>query len=115
MNKNIRFLFSTILLTSTACSTMSESLRLGGGIGALGGAAATYASQSSGGQTPSFGNVALGASIGMGIGLLSSYIVHRKVEEDRQSFFTNQIDMHFGDLPPSPFVIPQATQKKGSK
>jgi hypothetical protein len=84
-------------------------------MGALSGAAATYAAHASTGAEPSFENVALGAGIGLGVGLLTSYITHRQVEDDRQSYLSQQTEMHFGDLPPSPFITPKMTPKKGGR
>jgi len=93
---------------------MNESLQLGAGMGAATGAAASYAGHRSTGQSPSFENVALGAGIGIGVGLLTSYFTHKQVEEDRELYRSNQTEMHFGDLPPSPFLTPNFNTK-GSK
>lgn len=110
-----RYLFSTIALVTTSCATMNESLQLGAGLGAMSGAAATYAAERSTGHEPPFENVALGAGIGLAVGLITSHIVHRSVEERRQSFQADQTEMHFGDLPPSPFIVPKMTPKKGER
>ena len=104
---------STCLLLTTACSTMNESLQLGAGMGAATGAAASYTVHQTNGHSPSFENVALDASIGMGVGLLTSYFTHKRVEEDRELYRSDQIEMHFGDLPPSPFVTPNYLKKGG--
>ena len=106
-------LIGTMLLL-TSCATLTDSLKLGAGLGAAAGAAATYAAQSSSGQSPPFQNVAVGAGIGLGLGLLTSYVVHRSVESVRQSYQSDQTEMHFGDLPPSPFIMPKITNKKGA-
>ena len=113
MEKRSRILLSMSLLLTCSCSTLSDSLKLGAGLGAMTGAAATYTAHSTSGQQPAFGDVALGAGIGMGIGLLTSYVVHRQVESDRSSAQNDGTQMFFGDLPPSPFIVPQP--KKGSK
>ena len=108
-----RLCISTLLLFTTSCATMSDSLKLGAGMGAGLGAAATYAAYSTTGREASLGDVALGAGIGLGVGLLTSYVVHRQVDNERQSNQAEVTEMHFGDLPPSPFVIPKALNKKG--
>ncbi len=113
MNK-VYFL-STILLMNSACTTMNESLQLGAGLGAITGAGAIYTAQKSAGGPSNGEDVALGAGIGLAAGLLTSYIVHRQVEDHRQSFQYEQTEMHFGDLPPSPFIMPSLKSKKGGK
>lgn len=113
MEKQNRLLITLSLLLTCSCSTLSDSLKLGAGLGAMTGAAATYTAHSTSGQQPAFGDVALGAGIGMGVGLLTSYIVHKQVESDRSSAQADGTQMFFGDLPPSPFIVPQS--KKGAK
>ena len=49
------------------------------------GAAATFAGYSAGGKPPSVGTVAVCAGIGAAVGLLTSYLIHKNVEEDRTS------------------------------
>lgn len=107
------YLLPTIALTLNACSTMNESLQLGAGMGALSGAAATYAAESSTGNRPSTDNIATGAAIGIGLGLITSYFAHRSVEDQRKSQLSDQTEMYFGDLPPSPFIVPK--MKKGGR
>jgi hypothetical protein len=113
MNKSMNILIFAFLLITTSCSTMNESLQLGAGMGAATGAAATYTAHATTGQSPSLENVALGAGVGLGIGLLTSYLTHKKVEEGREDIRANRTEMHFGDLPPSPFMIPK--KLKGRK
>lgn len=112
MRNAYTLLLSTTLLFTSACSTMNESLQLGAGMGAATGAAATYAGQHSAGKHKGQ-DVALGTAIGLGVGLITSYFTHKGVEKDRESYRSNQIEMHFGDLPPSPFLIPQYKKKGG--
>lgn len=107
-------LLSPIMALTVSCTTLDQSFRLGAGTGALTGAAATYASHSSNGTNPSIEEVALGASIGLGLGLITSYFVHQHVVEDREEM-SRQTEIYFGDLPPSPFVIPQPKLKKGGR
>lgn len=95
---------------------MSESLELGGGMGALAGATSTFAAHKSvNGESPGFGSVALGAGIGMAAGLLTSYFVHKNVDEKRASIQGERTEMIFGDLPPSPFLVPKVPFKKGGR
>lgn len=109
-----KLVFSALLLCTTACSTMSESLQFGSGVGAMTGGIATYAGHKRAGHLASAEELALGASIGLGVGLLASYLTHKNTVEDRSSYQSDQTVMHFGDLPPSPFILP-STKKKGAK
>lgn len=103
---------STMAMLTSGCSTLDQSFRLGAATGALAGAAATYAAGRATGGEPKFEDVGIGASIGLGIGLLTSYFVHQSVVEDRESAM-RQTEIYFGDLPPSPFVIPGANKRGG--
>lgn len=96
-----------------ACSTLGESLQLGATLGTVGGAAAVYSAEKSMGGTPTLESVGSGAAIGLGVGLLSSYIVHKSTQDSRASE-SPLPELYFGDLPPSPFVYPK-TLKKGGK
>ncbi len=100
-------------LALIGCSTMNESLQFGAGIGALVGASATYTAESIIGKS-STDNVLKGAAIGVGLGLITSYFVHRSVEDERKSL-PDQTEMYFGDLPPSPFIVPKIKSKKGGR
>lgn len=93
-----------------SCSTLNESMQLGASIGTVGGAAATYVSQSSKGEKPSFENVATGAGIGLVVGLITSYVTHKNVKQANGEPDGNT-EMYFGDLPPSPFVFPKQNNK----
>lgn len=99
---------------TASCTTLDQSFRLGATTGALTGAAATYAAHSLNGRNPSLEEVGLGATIGLGLGLITSYFVHQQVVEDREEM-TKQTEIYFGDLPPSPFMIPQLKLKKGGR
>src|SRR5579885_1952050 len=87
----------------SSCASLNESMTLGAGIGAVGGGLATYAAQATapGGET-SAENIFLGAGVGMAAGLITSYFTHKEVEKRRAACVADQIDMQFGDLPPSP-------------
>lgn len=98
----------------SGCSTLDQSLELGAGMGTLAGGVATYGAYSAGGQTPSLQTMALGTSIGAILGLATAYFTYQSVSEDRKSCEADQIEMHFGDLPPSPFMVPKPQLKKGS-
>ncbi len=107
-------LMSPIMALSVSCTTLDQSFRLGAATGALTGAAATYAGQSASGRQPTLEEVGIGASIGLGLGLITSYFVHEQVTKDRDEAI-KQTEIYFGDLPPSPFVIPQPKFKKGGR
>jgi len=107
----VLFLSLMAMLTS-GCSTLDQSFRLGAATGALAGAAATYAAGRVSGGQPTFEDVGVGASIGLGIGLVTSYFVHQSVVEDRESA-SRQTEIYFGDLPPSPFIIPGSSKRGG--
>ena len=72
--RNVFFL-SPIVALSVSCSTLDQSFRLGAATGALTGAAATYAAGSTSGHQPSLEEVGIGASIGLGLGLITSYFM----------------------------------------
>ncbi len=113
MYRMVSFLVASALFCN-ACSTLDQSFRLGGTVGALSGAAATYAAGSAAGTPPTLQDVGVGASIGFGIGLITAYFVHEEVAADRDDN-TRQTEIYFGDLPPSPFVLPRTPNKKGSR
>ena len=108
------FFLSPIVALCVSCTTLDQSFRLGSATGALTGAAATYAAGSTSGQQPTLEEVGIGASIGIGLGLITSYFVHQSVVSDREEF-SKQTEIYFGDLPPSPFVIPDPIKKKGGR
>lgn len=112
--KKVIFL-STFVLLTTGCSTLNESLQLGSILGATAGAGASFAGHSSAGKSPTLNSVSLGVGIGAAVGLLTSYFVHKKVEEEREGYELDQIDMNFGDLPPSPFTTPKGLKKGVSR
>lgn len=113
MRTSYKIIFSTILLSTTACSTLNESVKLGATIGAATGAAATYSGFDSAGERPPSEKMILGTAIGLTLGVITSYYTHKNIEEKRQSIFEERSEMYFGDLPPSPFIVPQSHKKRG--
>lgn len=103
---------TTVAMLTSGCSTLDQSFRLGAATGAMVGAAATYAAGRAAGGEPKLEDVGIGASIGLGIGLLTSYFVHQSVAEDRQAAM-RQTEIYFGDLPPSPFILPNSNKSGG--
>ena len=109
---------SIVLLATglSSCASLNESMTLGAGIGAAAGGIATYMAQRTApGASVSADNILLGAGIGMAAGLVTSYFTHKEVEATRAACVADQIDMQFGDLPPSPFVFPKKLPKKGGQ
>lgn len=98
---------------ATGCSTMNESLQFGAGMGFATGALATYGAHSAAGNRANLEQVATSAGIGLGLGLLAAYLTHNHVQEERERSSDSQTELHFGDLPPSPFLIPKASKKGG--
>ena len=113
MNRKILSLLLGIGMSG--CSTLDQSLQLGGSLGAASGAAATLGGFAAAGKPASFESVAIGAGVGAIVGLAASYFTHKNIESDRKACEADQIEMHFGDLPPSPFVVPKPQTKKGSR
>ena len=105
MRNIYRVALSCALLSTTACSTMNKSVELGGLLGAASGAAAISAGEHSAGINPKSNDVNSGALVGLGLGILTSYIIYNGVEQERNNG-NSQTQMYFGDLPPSPFVFP---------
>jgi hypothetical protein len=112
----MKLLVSALMAASIcSCASLNESLSLGGSLGATAGGLATYTAQATSGGSVSAENVLLGAGIGMAAGLVTSYFTHKQVEERRASCMADQIDMHFGDLPPSPFIFKKTLPKQGGR
>ena len=57
----------------------------------------------------------MGEGIGLAVGLITSFIIHREVEDPRSNTQGDLFEMNFGDLPPSPFVVPKLNLKRGMK
>ncbi len=108
------FFMSIAVAHLVSCTTLDQSFRLGAITGALTGASATHAGHSAANTTPASQDVVMGAGIGLALGLFTSYFIHQQVLEDRDEM-SRQTEIYFGDLPPSPFLIPQPKTKKGSR
>ena len=114
------WIFPFLVMSISGCATRTRSLILGGAGGvAIGGytGSAIYSGPNRQIQTR---NTLLGAGIGLGVGLLTSYLLHVQVE-DRLSGQRYEEDerLRFGDLPPNPFNpanqrFIQTHQKKGT-
>jgi hypothetical protein len=113
----MKYRFYCLLLGALlgGCATLEQSLELGAGMGAATGTAATLGGYSVSGRSAPIESAAIGAGIGVVLGLATSYFTHKSIESDRKSCEADQIEMHFGDLPPSPFVVPKPQTKKGSR
>lgn len=98
-------------ISLASCATMKDSLTLGTGIGAAAGGAAAFAGLSAAGQPMSVEQLALGMGIGAGIGAITSYFTHKETEASWRNTYSRDIDMHFGDLPPNPFVVPRGGRR----
>lgn len=110
MRGKLPILFIPLL---TSCTTLDQSFQLGAATGALTGATTSLIANSGNGKTAEPETVAIGAAVGLGLGLFVSYFIHEQVVRDREDA-APCADIYFGDLPPSPFVIPQQNRKKGS-
>jgi hypothetical protein len=108
-------ILSTCLLSLTACTTLSESMRLGAGVGALTGIATVTTASNLAEKNVSEDQKLHAASVGIALGLLTSFLLHKNIEEKRESFFQSGPEIHFGDLPPSPFIMTPNRKKKGGK
>lgn len=113
MFRNI--VFSTCLLSLTACSTLNESMQLGAGIGPLTGIAVVSAAGDMAGKNPTDDQKLTAASAGIALGLLTSYLIHKNIEEKRDDLLQMGPELHFGDLPPSPFIMTPMKKKKGGR
>lgn len=91
-------------LSLSACSSLPRSLTLGGAGGLAVGAYAGSAVYSGPRNQIQTRNTLMGAGIGLGVGLLTSYLLHDHVQgrvNDIEA--ANDERLRFGDLPPNPF------------
>lgn len=98
MLKNL-FFAATIC---SGCATLDDSLKMGAATGALAGAAALYSTHSSTGRYATSQELNDAAIVGVGVGLISAYFIHKNIDETRSK---PGPDLYFGDLPPSPFIF----------
>ena len=109
----MKHLFLITLMSLTSCASLNDSLQLGAGMGAVAGAAASYTAYKNSGREPKLEDVAIGAGVGMGLGLITSYLVHKSLSEEPRPYSENESpQMHFGDLPPSPFIMPPIAPRR---
>ena len=106
--------FSTCLLSLTACSTLNESMQMGASLGATTGVATVSIAGNMAGRNPTNDQKLTAATTGIALGLLTSYLLHKNIEDKRQDFLQMGPELHFGDLPPSPFIM-TPPKKKGGK
>jgi hypothetical protein len=95
-----------------SCSTLRDSLLLGGTTGLVvggytGSIAPTYDDKSAKSE-----NIAAGIAVGVGVGVLGAYILHKQMEERQNKVAPVQHDpkIHFGELPPNPFTPPEPVE-----
>ncbi len=110
----LKIIFPTFLLI-TSCTTLNDSMMLGATIGALTSVGAMSAANNKVGQNATSDELASGAGLGIALGLISSYLIHKDVSEKRGDMYQNLPEIHFGDLPPSPFIMTPMMKKKGGK
>ena len=96
----------------SGCTTLDKSFQLGGALGAATGAVATYAGSTAAGGSASSQEIGVGAGIGFAVGLLASYFIHERIISERAEKAADT-ELYFGDLPPSPFIIPLKKLKRG--
>ncbi|MCB0415122.1 MAG: hypothetical protein KDD50_12360 [Bdellovibrionales bacterium] len=104
MKKLINVFLTLALLSSSACTTLNQSVKLGATIGTATGVAAVHAGYNDAGVKPDSSTVLTGAAVGLALGVLTSYITHKEIDKDRYKP-TGDPDTYFGDLPPNPFII----------
>lgn len=86
------------------CASRTRSLILGGAGGFVTGAYTGSAVYSGPKNQIQNRNTIMGAGIGLGVGLLTAYLLHDYVEERIKTQRSDQDErLHFGDLPPNPF------------
>ena len=110
----LKIIFPTFLLISS-CTTLNDSMMLGATVGALTSVAEMSAANNKIDKGVSNDELASGAGIGIALGLITSYLIHKDVIEKRGDVYQNLPEIHFGDLPPSPFIMSPTIKKKGGK
>ena len=96
------FVFTVLGLSG--CASRTRSLILGGAGGVAVGAYTGSAVYSGPKNQIQNRNTIMGAGIGLGVGLLTAYLLHDYVEDRLKTQRSEQDErLHFGDLPPNPF------------
>lgn len=103
-----------VLALCAGCASMRDSLILGA---VSGGAVGAYTgSLAYGGPNSKLAhrNIGIGAATGIGIGLLSAYLLHNSVENRVEAVEHSLSErVYYGDLPPNPFDVKMAPPAKG--
>lgn len=110
----LKIILSTFLLLSS-CTTMNDSMLLGATLGGITSVAATSSAHNKADRNASNDDLTSSAGIGIALGLITSYLIHKDVAEKRGDIYTNNPEIYFGDLPPSPFIMTPPAKKKGGK
>jgi hypothetical protein len=93
-----------MMFLGSGCASRSRSLILGGAGGVAVGAYTGSAVYSGPKSQIKDRNTLMGAGIGLGVGLLTAYLLHDHVEERIATERYKQDErLRFGDLPPNPF------------
>ena len=104
----------TAFLLLSSCSTLNDSMILGATIGLVTSIGATSAANNKTGHNVSDKELSSAAGIGVALGLITSYLIHKDVAEKRNDSYLLP-EIYFGDLPPSPFIMTPSRNKKGRK
>ena len=93
-----------LVMILSGCATRTRSLILGGAGGVAIGTYTGSAVYSGPAKQIQTRNTVMGAGICLGVGLLTSYLLHNYVEDRMSSQMLDQDErLRFGDLPPNPF------------
>lgn len=96
------------------CATLTDSLLLGATSGAVIGTFTGAVSPTYGSSRVQTTNISTGIAIGVGVGVIGAYILHKQMEDRESKIVAPEHDpkVHFGELPPNPFtpsLAPPAT------
>ena len=102
--KAVILIFPFLVMSISGCATRTRSLILGGAGGVAVGGYTGSAIYSGPEKQIQIRNTLLGSGIGLGVGLLTAYLLHDYVEDRMSSQRLVQDErLRFGDLPPNPF------------
>lgn len=111
----LKIILPTLLLLNS-CASLNDSMLLGAGLGAGAGVLSQTTAYQKTGTAYSSEEVTNSAVVGLAIGLIGSFLIHKSVEEKRGSLYSSDPEIYFGDLPPSPFIMtPKLKTQKGGK